>query len=286
MEIKAFFEKNTSTLTYVVWDEKTRDAVVIDPVLDFDPMSWRVYHESVDLIADFVGKERLQVHWIIDTHVHADHLSGMDALKQRIGAKTVISEHITAVQALFGEAFNLPGDFPTDGSQFDHLAKDGEALVAGSLEFTPIHTPGHTPACFSYQIEDAVFTGDALFMPDFGTGRCDFPKGSAEDLYDSIAGKLYQLPPETRAFVGHDYQPGGRELMYETTIAESMASNKQLTAQTTREQFVKFRSERDATLSPPKLILQSLQVNIAAGRLPATEGNGRHYLKMPLGFFD
>ncbi len=285
MEITAFFEKNTGTLTYVVWDAETSDAIIFDSVLDFDPTSWRVFTESVDKVEKFIMDHELNVHWVLDTHAHADHLSGMDELKRRLGARTAIGEPITEVQKYFKDAFNLEKGFPTDGSQFDHLIKDGEALKAGCFSIKAIHTPGHTPACFSYKIDDIVLTGDSLFMPDFGMGRCDFPNGSADDLFNSVSCKLYKLPPETRVFVGHDYQPGGRELRYETTIEQSRMSNKQLKAQTTREDFVRMRTERDATLSPPKLILQSLQVNIRAGRLPDAEENGRRYLKMPLDFF-
>ncbi|MBU0553062.1 MBL fold metallo-hydrolase [Myxococcota bacterium] len=281
MQIKAFFDAPTFTLTYVVWDEATRDAVIIDPVLDLEPVSWRVSNHSVEALVGFTREHQLKVHWIIDTHAHADHLSGMDALKAALGAKTAIGERITNVQTIFSEAFNLEG-FPTDGRQFDRLIKDGEVFEAGSLTIKGINTPGHTPACMSYLIQDALFTGDTMFMPDFGTGRCDFPEGSAETLYDSIVNKLYALPDETRVFVGHDYQPGGRALAYETTIGACKRENKHLKADTRMDEFVQFRSERDATLAPPKLILQSLQVNIRAGALPEPESNGRRFFKMPM----
>jgi glyoxylase-like metal-dependent hydrolase (beta-lactamase superfamily II) len=284
MEIKAFFDAPTSTLTYVAWDPDTRDAVVIDPVLDLDPLAWRVHTQSADQVARFVEDNKLHIHWVLDTHAHADHLSGMHVLKERFDAPTVIGEPITQVQEFFKPVFNLPADFPVDGQQFDKLISDGEVLPAGSLNVEAIHTPGHTPACMSYKIGDAVFTGDALFMPDFGTGRCDFPKGSAEELYESIHDKLYALPDDTRLFVGHDYQPGGRELRYETTVGESKESNKHVRANTTKEEFVKFRTERDAQLNPPKLILQSLQVNVDAGRMPEPESNGLRYFRMPANF--
>ena len=282
MQIKAFFDPATYTLTYVVWDEETKDAVIIDPVMDFDPLAIRVSTESADEVAKFARDNDLAVHWVLETHAHADHLSGAPVLKEQLGARVAIGEHITAVQEVFKGVFNLPEEFATDGSQFDALATEGDVIEAGSLKVGVIHTPGHTPACVTYQIGDAIFTGDALFMPDFGTGRCDFPKGSAEQLYDSIQ-KLYALPDETRVFVGHDYQPGGRELAFETTVGASKASNKQLTSETTREAFVQFRTARDATLRPPRLIFPSIQVNVAAGALPEAESNDIRYLKLPMG---
>ena len=281
MQIRAFFDPATYTLTYLVWDEATRDAVIIDPVLDFDPLAIRTSQTSADEVVAFVSQAGLEVHWILETHAHADHLSGSQVLKSALGARIAIGEHIRAVQETFKGLLNLDASFPTDGSQFDALLADGEVLRAGALEIGVIHTPGHTPACVTFQIGDALFTGDALFMPDFGTGRCDFPRGSAEDLYDSIQ-KLYALPDETRVFVGHDYQPGGRALAYETTIGASKASNKQLTAATSREAFIQFRSARDAVLQPPRLIFPSIQVNINAGELPVPEDNDVRYLKLPL----
>lgn len=283
MEIKAFFDKPTWTLTYVAWDPATGDAVVIDPVLDFDPATWGISTRSVDAVAALVAERSLTVRWVLDTHAHADHLTGMEVLRERYGAPTAIGERITEVQAAFKGVYNLP-TLRTDGSQWTKLLADREVLDAGSLKVEVIATPGHTPACSSYKIGDAVFTGDALFMPDYGTGRCDFPKGSAEQLYDSITQRLYTLDPATRVFTGHDYLPGGRELRYESTIGESMERNVQLRAGTSRADFVAFRRGRDATLAPPRLILESLQVNVDAGRLPAPESNGRRYLKMPLDF--
>ncbi|MCB9794360.1 MAG: MBL fold metallo-hydrolase [Alphaproteobacteria bacterium] len=268
MQIKAFFDDATWTLTYVVWDESTKDAVVIDAVRDLDPVNWQTGTASADTVAGFIESEGLKLGLILETHAHADHLSGAPLLKERFGAPVGIGEHIQSVQAVFKGVFQLDESFPTDGSQFDKLVKDGEVIEVGALKIKAMHTPGHTPACVSYLIDDALFTGDALFMPDFGTGRCDFPKGSAEDLYESIHEKIYGLPDETRVFVGHDYQPGGRELRFETTVGESKAKNKQLTAGTDREQFVTWRAQRDATLNLPKLIFPSVQVNIAAGALP------------------
>ncbi len=284
MQIQAFFDKATWTLSYVVYDSDTRDAVILDPVLDFDPQWVDTTEESISEILAFVREHDLRVHYVLDTHAHADHLSGFQKLKEALGAKIGIGSHITTVQEAFKGLFHWSDDVPTDGSQWDVLLKDGVPLRAGSLTIEPMHTPGHTPACMTYKIGDAIFTGDTLFMPDFGTGRCDFPGGSAEQLYDSIQ-RLYRLPPETRVFVGHDYQPGGRELRWETTIGECRTKNIQLKADTPREQFVAWRKERDATLAPPRLIFQSIQVNANAGQLPPAEDNGLRYLRMPMNVF-
>ena len=284
MEIQAFFDPKTFTMTYVVFDPDTRDAVVFDPVLDYDPLAVSFSTNSVDQVSSFLEARGLKLHYALETHAHADHISGSQLLKQRHGALVGIGEHIKGVQQTFKGVFDLP--LVADGHQFDVLLEDGQTLHAGSLAIEVIHTPGHTPACVTYKVADALFTGDALFMPDFGTGRCDFPAGSAADLYDSVMGRLYVMPDETRVFVGHDYQPGGRELRYETTIGESKTHNKQLTALTSRDAFVRFRTERDATLRPPTLIFQSVQVNIDAGHLPEPGPNGRRYLKLPVGVFD
>lgn len=285
MNTKAFFDPRTYTLTYVVWDPSTKDAIVIDPVLDYDALAVRVYDESVSQVIEFVEGEGLNLKMVLETHAHADHLSGSQKLKEKFGAPVGIGANIKKVQEVFKGVFNMQS-LATDGSQFDRLLEDGETFSAGSIEITAINTPGHTPACVTYKIDDAIYTGDTMFMPDFGTGRCDFPAGSAEDLYDSIVNKLYSLPDETRVFVGHDYQPGGRELAYETTIGEAKKDNLQLKGDTSKAQFVEFRTKRDATLRPPGLLFQSVQVNIAAGRLPEPEANGRAYLKMPIGLFD
>jgi len=285
MQIETFFDPATWTLTYVVFDPETGDAIVIDPVLDYDPLAVSTNTESNERVAAFIDERGLRLKGILETHAHADHLSGSQWLKERYGAPVIIGEHIRTVQETFKGVFHLPEEFKTDGSQFERLVTDGEKLNLGSLTIDVLHTPGHTPACVSYLIGDAVFTGDALFMPDFGTGRCDFPAGSAEDLYRSIQSKLYTLPDETRVFVGHDYLPGGRELKYESTIAEEKAKNVQLPADRSREDFVKFRTERDKTLRPPNLIFQSVQVNVDAGHLPAPESNGIRYLRMPMNIF-
>jgi glyoxylase-like metal-dependent hydrolase (beta-lactamase superfamily II) len=219
---------------------------------------------------------------VLETHAHADHLSGSQLLRRRFDAKVLIGERITEVQKTFKTVFDLSAAFSTDGSQFDRLLADGETFDAGSLHVEVIATPGHTPACVSYHIDDAVFTGDALFMEDYGTGRCDFPLGSAEALYNSVTQHLYSLPDATRVFVGHDYQPGGRELRYQSSIGVEKRQNKQLRADTPREDYVKFRQERDATLRPPRLLYPSVQVNVDGGRLPPPHDNGIRYLAVPL----
>jgi glyoxylase-like metal-dependent hydrolase (beta-lactamase superfamily II) len=285
MRIETFFDPKTFTLTYVVWDEATRDAVVIDPVLDYEPLASQTSTESAEKVAAFLLEKQLRLRFILETHAHADHLSGSQYLKRRFEAPIAIGEHITTVQQTFKDLFDLVPDFKTDGSQFDRLLKEGETLQAGSLRIEVIHTPGHTPACVTYRIGDALFTGDALFIEDYGTGRCDFPRGSAEALYRSVHDRLYALPDETRVFVGHDYQPNGRPLRYETTIGASKRQNIQLRAETPKEEYVAFRQKRDATLTPPRLLFQSVQVNIDAGRLPKPHANGRRYLHLPLNLF-
>ncbi|MCO4793227.1 MAG: MBL fold metallo-hydrolase [Bacteriovoracaceae bacterium] len=282
MQIKTLFHKDTFTLTYIIHDEQTGDAIAIDPVLDYDPNGSVYSTEAIDEIESYINSNKLKLQLIMDTHAHADHISGADELKKRFkGSQFAIGESITRVQATFKELYNFQ-DLAIDGTQFDKLLSDGEEFSAGSLNIKAIHTPGHTPACYCFLIEDCLFTGDALFMPDFGTGRCDFPDGSATDLFNSIHDKLYQLPDETRVFVGHDYQPGGRELAYETSIGESKKLNKQLKEETTREDFVKFRTERDAVLKAPRLLLPSLQINIDGAKLPKSEDNGQMYLKIPI----
>jgi glyoxylase-like metal-dependent hydrolase (beta-lactamase superfamily II) len=282
MNLQAFFDPATATLTYLVWDEGTRAAAVIDPVLDYDPLASRTSTASVDAVSRAIDERQLRPLWILETHAHADHLTGAQVLKRRYDARIVIGTRITEVQALFKGVFDLPASFRPDGSQFDRLLRHGERLPLGALEVSVIATPGHTPACVTYAIGDAVFTGDALFMDDYGTGRTDFPAGSADALYDSVHDRLYSLPDETRVFVGHDYRPGGRPLRYETTIGLSKRRNPQLRAATTRDEFVRFRTERDAQLDPPRLLYPSVQVNIDAGRLPAPHENGRRYLVVPL----
>jgi len=287
MQVKAFYDSRTFTVTYIVHDPATNDAVIIDPVLDYDPAASKVWAESVEQVIDYVRAEKLNVHYILETHAHADHLSGSQLLKRAFPqAKIAVGERITVVQQTFKTIFNLAEDFATDGSQFDRLLKDGEIVDAGSLKLAVIFTPGHTPACATYKIEDAIFTGDAIFMPDGGTGRCDFPAGSAKDLYHSISRKLYALPDSTRVFVGHDYQPGGREVKWETTIGDEKQNNIQLKATTSEDEFIQFRAARDKTLAAPKLLFQSVQVNIDAGKMPKPNEDKKRYLKIPINVFN
>jgi glyoxylase-like metal-dependent hydrolase (beta-lactamase superfamily II) len=281
LHIEPFYDPRTNTLTYVVFDEATRDAVVIDPVLDYDPATGTTWTESFDRVASYIDRERLKLHFVLETHAHADHLSSSQLFRRRFDAKVAIGERIREVQATFQPIFDLPPSVALDGSQFDRLLRDGEILRAGTLAIEVIPTPGHTPACVTYKIEDALFAGDALFTEDYGTGRCDFPRGSAAMLYDSIQ-RLYALPDETRVFVGHDYQPGGRAVRWETTIGASKARNPQLSARTTRAEFIALREARDAQLTAPRLLLPSVQINVDAGRLPTPHANGTRYLVVPL----
>lgn len=282
MKIKHFFDPDTSTLTYVVTDEMTKDSVIIDPVLDFDPPSGKLEDRSLKELIEYIRAQNLNVKGILETHAHADHLSSSQIIKQLYPqAQLCIGSKIKLVQEVFKKHFNI--DYlKTDGSQFDHLFNDFEEINFGSLKMKAIPTPGHTPACMSYLFDDALFCGDVLFIPDYGTGRCDFPRGNARDLYRSVTQNLYCLPDETRVFVGHDYSPNGREMKYETTIGESKKNNIQLKSQTTEEEYVQFRESRDKTLKAPRLLLPSIQVNIDAGKLPPQEGNGKSYLKLPL----
>lgn len=282
-QIKEFFDKNTWTLTYVVWDEKTSDAIVIDPVMDYDPAASKTSEESAKAVIEFLRSKQLNLHFLLETHAHADHLSGSQIIKREFPkAKIAIGEKITKVQEIFKGVFGLPEDFKTDGSQFDRLLKDGEEFEAGSIKIKTLFTPGHTPACASYYIEGNVFVGDALFMPDYGTGRCDFPAGSAVELYHSVQGRLYELPADTKVYTGHDYMPNGRPLKFMATIAEEKKDNIQLKADTSLDDFVRFRTERDRTLAAPKLLLPSVQVNIDAGHLPEPAKNGKRYLRIPV----
>ena len=283
MQIKHFFDPDTYTLSYVVYDDVSKDAVIIDPLLDYEPQGAKISHRSLESLLKFIDEQSLNILFILETHAHADHLTAAQDLKRDFPkAVLAIGEHITIVQSTFKKIFNFHSSFKTDGSQFDRLLKEGEIVQAGTLRFKVIFTPGHTPACASYLFEDALFVGDALFMPDYGTGRCDFPAGSAEDLYASIKEKIYTLPAQTRIFVCHDYQPNGRKLEFQTTVGEEKEKNIQLKESTQKTEFVKFRSDRDKTLSAPKLLLPSIQVNIDAGKLPEPEENGRRYLKIPL----
>lgn len=282
MQIQAFFDPETFTLTYLVFDPASRDAVVIDPVLDYDVLASTTATDSLERVAEFARGRELRIHYALETHAHADHLSGSQWLKAHFGARIAIGERIRQVQATFKDALDLP-HLATDGSQFDRLLEDGEVIEAGTLRIEVIATPGHTPACVTYRIDDALFTGDALFMHDYGTGRCDFPGGSADALYRSIAARLYVLPESMRVFPGHDYQPGGREVAWQTTIGRSKLENPQLRATTGKQEFVAMRNARDRTLKPPRLLYPSVQINIDGGRLPPAHANGRRYLTTPIG---
>lgn len=282
MEVKTLFDSATFTLTYIVYDEETKDGIIIDSVLNYNPNSGKITTRSIDEAMEFINSENINIHYILETHAHADHLTGSQKLKELMpNAKIGIGAKIKVVQETFKDFFNLK-DLETDGSQFDILLEDGQEINAGSLTLKVLSTPGHTPACLSFLIGDKVFTGDALFMPDFGTGRCDFPAGSAEDLYDSVTEKLYTLPDSTQVFVGHDYMIGGRALKYMTTIGDSKAENIQLQGDTSKEDFIEFRTTRDKKLEAPRLLLPSIQVNILAGNRPEPEDNGTSYLKLPI----
>ncbi|HSK30414.1 MAG TPA: MBL fold metallo-hydrolase, partial [Candidatus Limnocylindria bacterium] len=272
----------TSTLTYVVHDAAT--GVVIDAVLDYDPKSARTSTKSAEAVARYIDERRLSLPYVIDTHAHADHLTAMPYFKKRYGARTVTGSRMGIVQRAFRDVYNLGADFPVDGRQFDLLLDEGQELEVGSFRVRAMHTPGHTPAHMSWCIGDALFVGDSLFMPDYGTARCDFPGGSAEQLFDSIQ-RIYALPESTRLFMCHDYQPGGRELRFVTTVAEQKRANIQLREGTTKQEYVRIRKERDATLDMPALILPAVQVNIRAGAFPEPEANGTAYLKIPLNAF-
>lgn len=282
MQIKSWFDKDTYTLTYCVYDKTTKDAIVIDSVWDYDPASGSLRLTSVHQVADFIRSEGLRLHFILETHAHADHITGAQPLKKLFpSAKVAMGQRITEVQKVFKGVFNFGDHFAVDGRQFDLLLADGSETKAGALTIKTIFTPGHTPACASYLIGDALFTGDALFMPDSGTGRCDFPAGSADALFESIQ-TLYRLPDSIRVFTGHDYQPNGRPLKFESTIGEQKSSNIQIKSTTSKTDYVTFRNGRDKTLSAPRLLLPSIQVNADGGHLPAPESNGSSYLKMPI----
>lgn len=278
--VKGFFDKRTFSIQYVVSDPATAKCAIIDPVLDFDEKSGATATKSADELLAYVKKEKLQVEWILDTHPHADHFSAAPYLKEKTGAPTAIGDRIVEVQKLWKVTYNWP-DFPADGSQWDRLFAEGEAFSIGSIPVKVLFSPGHTLASITYVIGDAAFVHDTLFMPDSGTARADFPGGSASRLYNSIM-EILSLPDETRIFVGHDYQPGGREPKWETTVAEQKAANSHMSKCATEAEFVAVREARDRTLPMPKLILHALQINTNAGRLPDPEANGTRYLKIPL----
>lgn len=281
-DVKGFFDPDTFTISYVVSDPETRHCALVDSVLDYDPASGRTHTTSADKLIAYVKEHRLHVQWILETHVHADHLSAAPYLQSTLGGLLAIGAQITRVQETFGKVFNAGTAFAHDGSQFDRLLTDGQHFQVGNIEATAVHTPGHTPACMTYVIGNCAFVGDTLFMPDYGTARCDFPGGDARQLYRSIQ-KIFSLPDETRLFLCHDYLPSGRnEYCWETTVRDQKSSNIHVHEGIDEETFVRMRSERDATLGMPRLILPSVQVNMRAGRLPPAEDNGVHYLKIPV----
>ena len=280
-QIAEFFDPVTGTYSYVVADKASRRAAVIDPVLDYDPSSGRTSTQGVERILAYIATHSLQLDWVLETHAHADHLSAASLLRERTGAKIAIGEGITSVQRHFAGVFNLGSSFAPDGSQFDRLWQDGERFLIGGLAVEVMALPGHTKDSVGYRVGDAVFVGDTLFMPDYGTARADFPGGDAGQLYDSIR-KLYALPKDTRLFMCHDYPPQGRAPRAQTTVDEECRRNIHLTDATTREEFVALRTSRDATLAVPKLLIPSIQVNIRAGAHPPPEANGVSYLKVPM----
>ena len=279
--VEAFFDKATWTISYVVYDRPGGTCAVIDSVLDYDPKSGRTRTTSADRLIDFIREKDLKVAWLLETHAHADHLSAAHYLRKKVGGKIAIGAAIADVQDVFKGIFNLEPEFRPDGSQFDHLLRDGESFRIGELHAEAMSVPGHTPACMAYKVDDAVFVGDTLFMPDVGTARSDFPGGDAHALYRSVR-KLLELPPQTRLFMCHDYPPQGREPAWETTVAAQRAGNIHIHDGVTEAEFVEMRTRRDATLEMPTLILPSVQVNIRAGELPPAEDNGVSYLKIPV----
>lgn len=295
--VKEFFDQATSTLSYVVWDKESGDGLILDPVWDYDPASSTLSHfsagssanSSVEKLCDFLDQTKIRLRLILETHAHADHVTAAQVLKKKFPeARVGIGANIVKVQREFKRVFNLGSEFLTDGSQFDILMNEDKPIELGSLRIKTIFTPGHTPACASYLIEDCatdtqvLFVGDTLFMPDSGTGRCDFPGGDANELYSSIHERIYGLPDHTLIFTGHDYQPQGRPLQFFSTVALEKRENIHLRENTTKHEFVKFRTNRDKTLSAPRLLLPSIQINIKAGNLPKAEDNGVSYLKLPI----
>jgi glyoxylase-like metal-dependent hydrolase (beta-lactamase superfamily II) len=280
-DIKAFFDPETWTYTYVVSGGKGTPCVIIDSVLNYDPKSGRTSTHSADEVIQFIQNEELKLAWILETHAHADHLTAAPYLQEKLGGKLVIGNHITNVQSVFKGVFNLEEGFAVDGSQFDHLLTDGESLDFGELSLKALYVPGHTPACMAYEIGDALFVGDTLFMPDVGTARCDFPGGNAKTLYQSIQ-KILSYPNETKLYMCHDYPPNGRSPEFCSTVGAEKSGNIHVHDGISEEQFVQMRTQRDKTLQMPTLILPSIQVNIRAGHFPEPEDNGKSYLKIPL----
>jgi glyoxylase-like metal-dependent hydrolase (beta-lactamase superfamily II) len=281
-EIASFFDHATFTVTHAVHDPATMEAAIVDSVLDFDPNSGRTATDSADAVVDYITSNNLKVIWLLETHAHADHFSAAPYLQQKVGGKIAIGESITTVQQVFGKLFNAGAEFERDGSQFDVLFKDGDTFTIGNLPVTVMHVPGHTPACIAYVIGEAVFVGDTMFMPDYGTARADFPGGDARQLFRSLR-RILSLPPETRLFMCHDYLPKGRQqYVWETTVAAEREDNIHAHDGITEDEFVQMREARDATLDMPRLILPSVQVNMRAGHLPPPDDNGVTYLKIPV----
>ena len=280
-EVKAFFDNDSNTVSYVVTDPATKKAAIIDSVMDFDYASGTISYDHADMIIEYVTTQKLDVEWLIETHVHADHLSAAPYIQLKLGGKLGISDRISEVQKVFGKVFNAGTEFERNGSQFDQLFADGDWYKIGELDGVAIATPGHTPACMVHLIGDAVFVGDTLFMPDGGTARADFPGGDARTLYQSIQ-KILALPDETRMFVCHDYAPNGREFLWETTVGAQRANNIHVGNNASEDGFVEMREKRDASLAMPRLIMPSIQVNMRAGHMPDAEENGATYLKVPI----
>lgn len=283
-EVKGFYDTTTATITYVVKDPQSDACAVVDSVMDIDYAAGRIAFDHADEVIAYIKANDLKVEWLLETHVHADHLSGAPYIQSKLGGRIGIGSNITIVQDTFGKIFNAGTEFQRDGSQFDRLFKEGDTYHIGSMTGFAMHTPGHTPACMTHVIGDAAFVGDTLFMPDGGTARADFPGGDARTLYHSIQ-KVLSLPDEMRLFMCHDYAPGGREVLWETTVAEEKANNIHVGQGKSEDDFVKMRTERDATLDMPKLIIPSIQVNMRAGQLPPAESDGDHYLKVPVNKF-
>jgi glyoxylase-like metal-dependent hydrolase (beta-lactamase superfamily II) len=281
-QVKTFFDPATFTYTHVVHDPDTNDAVIVDSVLDYDPKSGRTRTASADEVIAYVQQENLSVQWILETHVHADHLSAAPYIKSKVGGKTAIGSHISTIQETFKSIFNVEDEFKTDGSQFDVQFSEGDTFKVGNLEGVVMHTPGHTPACSTYVIDgEHAFVGDTIFMPDQGTARCDFPGGDATILFNSVK-RILSLPDSTKLYMCHDYGPNGRDYNYLTTVKEERERNIHVNEAVSVEEFVKMRSERDATLDMPVLILPSVQINMRAGEMPPAEDNGTSYVKVPL----
>ncbi|MBL4603269.1 MAG: MBL fold metallo-hydrolase [Emcibacteraceae bacterium] len=278
--IKAFFDPDTYTVTYVIADPSSGSCAIIDSVHDYDPDSGRTSTKSADQVISYIEENNYTCKWILETHVHADHLTAAPYLKEKIGGKIAIGNQVTSVQETFGPIFNAENSFAKDGSQFDHLFEDNETFNIGNIQATVYHTPGHTPACVSYIIENNCFVGDTMFMPDFGTARCDFPGGDAAMLYASIE-RILELPDDTVLYMCHDYAPGGRDYKWVTSVGEQKEKNIHLAGKT-REQYIEARTTRDAELSMPKLILPSVQVNMRGGNFPPADDNGTSYIKIPL----